>query len=121
MGFWSVRKNGLMTIPSLAISGPSLPFLSIGGPSFLPDAGAIRLRNNQGISWRNSTNTANLTIFVNDTNHLQVNPTIYFANSTVVSTFAQAATLLNGPRAANPVTWVKVGYSTGSTGRMPVW
>lgn len=36
------------------------------------------------------------------------------------STFAQAATILNGPRAANPVAWVEVRVS-GTTGRIPVW
>lgn len=39
-----------------------------------------------------------------------------------VSTFAQTATMTNGPRAANPVTWVEVSYNGGaSTGRMPIW
>lgn len=38
------------------------------------------------------------------------------------STFAQTATLTNGPRAANPVTWVEVSFNGGgSTGRIPIW
>ena len=38
------------------------------------------------------------------------------------STFAQTATITNGPRAANPVNWVKVKYNSGaSSGRMPIW
>jgi hypothetical protein len=36
------------------------------------------------------------------------------------STFAQTATITNGPRAANPVTWVEVKVG-GSSGRIPVW
>ena len=36
------------------------------------------------------------------------------------STFAQTATITNGPRAANPVAWVEVKVA-GSTGRVPVW
>lgn len=36
------------------------------------------------------------------------------------STFAQTATITNGPRAANPVAWVEVKVA-GSTGRIPVW
>lgn len=36
------------------------------------------------------------------------------------STFAQTATITNGPRAANPVAWVEVKV-LGSTGRVPVW
>ena len=36
------------------------------------------------------------------------------------STFAQTATITNGPRAANPVAWIEVKVS-GSTGRIPVW
>lgn len=38
------------------------------------------------------------------------------------STFAQTATITNGPRAANPVAWVEVSYNAGaSTGRIPIW
>jgi len=36
------------------------------------------------------------------------------------STFAQTATITNGPRAANPVAWVEV-FVAGSSGRVPVW
>lgn len=37
------------------------------------------------------------------------------------STFAQTATITNGPRAANPVNWVEVSYNGGTTGRIPIW
>ena len=37
------------------------------------------------------------------------------------STFAQTATMTNGPRAANPVNWVEVSYNGGTTGRIPIW
>jgi hypothetical protein len=38
------------------------------------------------------------------------------------STFAQTATITNGPRAANPVNWAEVTYNNGaSTGRIPIW
>jgi len=36
------------------------------------------------------------------------------------STFAQTATITNGPRAANPIAWVEVQVN-GSSGRIPVW
>jgi hypothetical protein len=42
--------------------------------------------------------------------------------SQAASTFAQTATITNGPRAANPVTWLEVSYANGaSTGRIPIW
>lgn len=37
-----------------------------------------------------------------------------------LSTFAQTATITNGPRAANPIAWVEVQVN-GSSGRVPVW
>lgn len=36
------------------------------------------------------------------------------------STFASIATITNGPRAANPISWVEV-FVAGSSGRVPVW
>lgn len=45
-----------------------------------------------------------------------------FEFSAAASTFAQTATITNGPRAANPVSWVRVTFNNGgSSGRVPIW
>ena len=42
--------------------------------------------------------------------------------SAAASTFSQSATITNGPRAANPVSWHEVTYNNGaSTGRIAIW
>lgn len=54
--------------------------------------------------------------------NLWLSPTKRLDFGQTASTFAQTATLTNGPRAANPVAWVEVSYNAGgSTGRIPIW
>jgi hypothetical protein len=75
-----------------------------------------------GVLTPNSSNAADIGSTGNTIRDIHIGRYCHYAQ--VLSTFAQAATITNGPRAANPVTWVEVQYGTAgaeSTGRIPIW
>lgn len=88
----------------------------------------------RGYGWANSTaSTSAVDTFIGRSaaNTVSFQDTVATTNASTVllgsvdfrqvaSTFAQTATITNGPRAANPVAWVEVRVG-GSTGRVPVW
>lgn len=147
MGLYGVRVNGRMAFSMTAgtAGAPSIAFTSNKGIYYdgtgvaVTQAGtqavgftnaAMALANGFPLAWsatapgsadlfatREAANT--LKLFDGSTNASTVLlGAVDFRQ--VASTFAQAATILNGPRAANPVAWVEVRVS-GTTGRIPVW
>lgn len=131
MSLFGVRKNGvptylgamvvttLQTVSHSTIGGNLVVVGDVtGGANLTAAAGgfvAFSGRTIMGsasdgkVSFQNNAASTYADILVKDVDFRQP-----------ASTFAQVATMTNGPRAANPVAWVEVMVA-GSTGRMPVW
>lgn len=115
-----VEVNGQWLVPTLQVQGGS----TFGG-GVTVSSGNMAVGSAGAIGWLSAgimTSPGDSTIAMQN-----------FAQSTyaslqalevdfrqAASTFAQTATITNGPRAANPIAWVQVRVN-GTTGRMAIW
>ena len=136
---------GTLTAPGVSVGRPGLGFYqpSANTIAFANDAATnnppisfsqgIGLSSGSQLVWTATNSTANGQTVIQQiaANRLQIFDGTTTAGtirqgipefSQTASTFAQTATITNGPRAANPVTWLEVTFNNGaSSGRIPIW
>jgi hypothetical protein len=124
-------KSGI----SAAANGQSLQMVANGIVEEFITAGEVRHASDVDLSWSSSTSAVGA---ASDTFFRRIGAnrlSVYDGSTTAgtirlgipefsqaASTFAQTATITNGPRAANPVHWLEVTFNNGaSSGRIPIW
>lgn len=117
----AVRKNGQLSLSGAVTVGGNF---TAGGS--IIGQGAIQVQQGFALSWNGRTqlqSTADGFVKALESNGSSAATVIAkaFAFTPAASTFAQTATITNGPRAANPVAWARVLYNETSSGRIPIW